>query len=467
MVDMSSGIITTVAGNGYVDPGGSGAGGYAGDNGPATSAELNRPLAVAFDAGGNMYIADSSNNCVRRVSPLGVITTFAGSGVVGFSGDGGPATEARMWSPSSVVIDAAQNVYISEMQNNAIRKVSGVNGTISTLVLSTMGKDFYDGALQIADIYGPIGLAIDGNGNLYVADYFDMRVREIQSNVGVLDYTPTPIRQGDMSAPQTQTVENEGNAALVLSSFTPDANALLDPTSTTCISGTPIEAGSTCEIAAEFAPTIAGDLLVGNVSISGDSVNAPLDIELVGDATPVNSTSVTVVSSQILSTFGQMVTFSAHVITGAGTGDLTGTVVFFDGATRLAPGIAVESGLTSFSTPSLAVGSHSITAVYSGDNLHLSGTSSAIAQVVNEVTATSISSNANPSPVGSILTITATVSISGGGGVTPKGSVIFNDGGKLLGSAILNATGVATYSTSSLLAGLHSITAVYCYCVIK
>ena len=459
-VEMVSGIITTVAGNGYLDPSGSGAGGFAGDNGAATSAELNRPFAVAFDAAGNMYIPDSSNNRVRVVNPSGVITTFAGDGIAGYSGDGGPATAARMWSPSGIVVDAAQNVYISEMQNNAIRKVSSSTGKVSTLALTTLGKNFYDGALSTVDIYGPVGLAMDGNGNLYVADYFDMRIREIQSNVSVLDYTSTPTRQGDTTAPQIQTLENEGNAALTLSTITPDTNAAVDPASTTCTSGVPIAVGSTCDIGAEFAPTIADSLLVGNISIAGQTVNAPLDIELVGNATPVNSTSVTVISSMNPSRFGQTVIFSANVITGSGTGDLTGTVAFFDGTNKL-QATAVESGWATFSTPALTVGSHSISAVYSGDPLHLASTSASIVQTVNEVTATSISSNVNPIAVGSAVTFTATVLISGGGGVAPKGTVTFNDGATVLNQAAINGSGVATYTTSLLSNGMHSITAAY------
>src|SRR5262245_41279608 len=105
--------ITTVAGNGTA--------GFSGDGGPATSAQLNAPFSVAVDSAGNIYIAEWSNNRVRKVSPSGVITTFAGTGAAGFGGDGGPATDAALNSPEGVAVDAAGNVYIADAFNNRIR----------------------------------------------------------------------------------------------------------------------------------------------------------------------------------------------------------------------------------------------------------------------------------------------------------------------------------------------------------
>jgi sugar lactone lactonase YvrE len=112
----TSGTITTVAGNGTP--------GFSGDGGPATNASLFNPSGVAVDAAGNLYIADTTNSRVRKVSTSGTITTVAGNGTPGFSGDGGPATNASLVYPSGVAVDAAGNLYIADSQNNRVRKVA-------------------------------------------------------------------------------------------------------------------------------------------------------------------------------------------------------------------------------------------------------------------------------------------------------------------------------------------------------
>src|SRR5207244_6641849 len=119
----ANGNITTVAGNGEQ--------GFFGDNGPATSAGLDTPTALAFDASGNLYIADSNNHRIRKVATNGVITTFAGNGVAGYSGDNGPASAASLNHPRGVAVDSTGHVFIADTRNNVVRKVS--SGTISTI----------------------------------------------------------------------------------------------------------------------------------------------------------------------------------------------------------------------------------------------------------------------------------------------------------------------------------------------
>jgi hypothetical protein len=114
--------INTFAGNGTF--------GYSGDNGPATSAQLNQPWGVAVDAAGNVYIADTVNNRIRKVAN-GVISTVAGNGTLGYSGDDGPATSAQLSWPAGVAVDSAGNLYVADQNNNRIRKVS--NGVITTV----------------------------------------------------------------------------------------------------------------------------------------------------------------------------------------------------------------------------------------------------------------------------------------------------------------------------------------------
>ena len=174
-VSLATGIITTVAGTGVA--------GYSGDGGTATSAELNNPYGVAVDLVGNLYIADSLNNRVRMVSrSTGVITTVAGTGVAGFAGDGGAATNAWLWNPTGVAVDGLGNVYVADQRNNRIRKVSG--GTISTVAGNgEAGYSGDGGAATSAALYYPTGIALDEFGFLYIADTNNQRIREVVSGV--------------------------------------------------------------------------------------------------------------------------------------------------------------------------------------------------------------------------------------------------------------------------------------------
>ena len=472
-VDAATGIMTTVAGTGFTNL--DGTGGYSGDGGPATSAKLNKPYAVAFDAAGDMYIPDSANNCIRMVNTAGMISTFAGNGTQGSPVDGSLANQAALYAPSGVAVDPAGNVYIADTQNAAIRKVSAATGKISTVIKNGVGEYYYKGQFVRRSLYGPIGLTMDMSGNLYIADYYLMVVRELQSNYTVLDLTATAVRQKDKSTPQLQIVENAGNSPLDLTALTPDANAAVDPATTTCNTGNPLLPVATdCVVGAVFAPSVAGNPLTGNINVgkTGDTPSAPLDIALVGKATAVNSTTITVDSTPQTSNFGQNVTFTATVTTGATSGNLTGTVTFYDGTTVLKSGVPLSAAATTatatFSTSTLTVGLHQITASYDGDTAHFASNSTdpnnttpAYVQTVQELTATSLASSANPSSPGQNVTFTATVSISGGGGVTPDGNVTFTDGATILGTVALDPTGTATYPTAFTTVGVHPITAMY------
>lgn len=166
---VSNGTITTVAGNGTQ--------GYGGDNGPATSAALNWPTGVAVDAAGNLYIIDALNHRIRRVSN-GVITTFAGTGTRGYSGDNGPATSAQLNGPSAIALDASGSLYIADAFNHRLRKVS--NGTITTLAGS--GTSLGDGGpATSARLNLPIGVALDSAEALYLTD--GDRVRRVSNGV--------------------------------------------------------------------------------------------------------------------------------------------------------------------------------------------------------------------------------------------------------------------------------------------
>ncbi|MEP6872551.1 MAG: hypothetical protein ABI939_11985, partial [Anaerolineaceae bacterium] len=165
---------------------GTGVAGFGGDGGPATDAQLNGPSGVTLDSAGNIYIADTLNNRVRRIAPDGTISTFAGTGAGGFSGDGGPATAARLFSPAQIVIDAAGNVYISDYSNRRVRVVSpdGVISTVAGNGIQDLPPIAYpqvgDGGPALHAVFNNASSAAFGpSGDLYVADTFDNRIRKI------------------------------------------------------------------------------------------------------------------------------------------------------------------------------------------------------------------------------------------------------------------------------------------------
>jgi uncharacterized protein (TIGR03437 family) len=172
----AAGNITTVAGNGTR--------GYSGDGNAAVSALLSLPYGIAVDGSGSLYIADNGNNAVRKVSPAGVITTIAGNGKKGFSGDGGPATAAQLNGPEGITLDSAGNLYIADTGNNSVRMISPA-GTITTV--AGTGDPGYagDGGTALSSqLNGPESVTTDAAGNLYIADYGNNVVRKVsRSNI--------------------------------------------------------------------------------------------------------------------------------------------------------------------------------------------------------------------------------------------------------------------------------------------
>jgi len=167
----TNGNISIVAGNGTR--------GLSGDGGPAVSASLAAPLGVAVDASGDVFIADSQNSRIRKVSASGIITTFAGLGSYGFLGDGGPATSAELAAPSGVAVDASGNLFIADTNNNRIRKVSA-SGVITTVAGNgTAGYSGDGGPGASASLNNPYGVAVDAFGNLFIGDYLNNRVRKV------------------------------------------------------------------------------------------------------------------------------------------------------------------------------------------------------------------------------------------------------------------------------------------------
>jgi uncharacterized protein (TIGR03437 family) len=202
----ASGLITVVVGNGN--------GGFTGDGGPATSAELASGLrGLTIDSAGNLYIADTGNNRVRKVNTSGIITTVAGNGTQGFSGDGGPATLAQLKSPNALVVDAAGNLYIADTGNFRIRKVD-LSGTITTVAGNGSGQfggfSGDGGPATSAQLSAPSGVAVDGAGRIFIGDTANMVIRLVDTSgiITTVAGNRSPGYAGDGGAATSAKLDN-------------------------------------------------------------------------------------------------------------------------------------------------------------------------------------------------------------------------------------------------------------------
>jgi len=171
----SSGDIGIVAGDGNA--------GYYGDGGAATSAYLYYPQGIAVDASGNLYIADTSNYVIRKVTAsTGNISTIAGNGTSGYTGDGGAATSAELGTPRGLALDSSGNIYIGDTYYNVVRKVTISTGYISTVAGNGSTGYSGDGGLATsAKLDNPSYLAVDASGNLFISDVFNYVIREVSA----------------------------------------------------------------------------------------------------------------------------------------------------------------------------------------------------------------------------------------------------------------------------------------------
>ncbi len=250
-----AGTITTIAGTGVEA--------YAGDGGAATAASLDMPAGLAVDASGSLYIADSHNQTVRKITGT-TITTVAGSGTAGFAGDGGAATAAALFLPQAVALDAGGNVYVADSLNHRVREVA--NGSVTTIA-GTGNEDYVDGGLATsASLDTPRGLATDASGNVAVADTLNQRVRLVA--LPVVAFGSQAV--GTASSTQTVVLGNMGTAALTVSNESLPAG--FSVTGGSC-GAVPIVigAGASCSVALVFTPTAVG-AASGSITASGSGV---------------------------------------------------------------------------------------------------------------------------------------------------------------------------------------------------
>jgi sugar lactone lactonase YvrE len=444
-IDAVSGIITTIAGVPMAQ-------GYSGDGSAATLATLSSPRGIAFDAAGDLFIADTSNNVIREVNATtGTIRTVVGTGAAGYNGDVIPATAAEQNSPWTVNVGIDNSLYIADLSNNRVRKVDG--GVIST-VAGTGSRSFGGdgGPANLASLYAPYALFFDQSGNLFLADTLHNRIRSILATPVALAYPV--MRVGKTSASQAEGLENDGNYNLTLSAPVLN-NAALDSTTTTCSFTTPMAPSTTCNLGVECAPTVIGVDVLDSVKLNSDAGNSPMVVDLSGQVLSVEPTTVSLVSSVNPSLVSQIVVFTATVA--SDDPSRSGPVTFLNGTTTICSNVYLIAGSSSCSTSTLTLGRHSMTASYAGDSNNAAGVSPVLIQLVKQQPILTLSVSPNPANVTQSVTLTATAATG-----TPSGTVVFyDDATALSGNVSLSGSGVATYSTTQLAPGPHSLSAQY------
>jgi len=395
-VNASTGIITTVAGNGTA--------GYSGDGAAATSAEINGPSGVALDSSGNIYISDGADQVIRKVTvSTGNISTIAGTGTSGYSGDGGPAIYAQINNSGGLTVDPAGNIYFADSNNNRIRVVNAASGTISTLAGNGTGGYTGDGGpATSAELNSPGDIALDSAGNMYIADASNNVIRQVNVSQSQLIY-PTSTAVGTMDGtddPQTATVANIGNASLTVSvpgsgnnasvsAYFQLDNATTCPQLSTVSSPGTLAAGQVCTYAVDFAPTVVG-AISGSVVLTDNSLGvtaATQTISLTATAITVNATTA-VTSSVNPSAYSGSVTFTATVAPVTGTAACTGTAQFSVDGSNVGGAITLSGGTATYTTSTLTTGTHSVLAAYTTSSSCNSSTSTTLTQTVNKATPT-------------------------------------------------------------------------------
>jgi hypothetical protein len=493
----STGIMTTIAGT---TPG------FSGDNALATAAQLNLPTALALDSSNNLYLADTGNHRIRKITAAGIISTIAGTGTQGFSGDSGPATSATIDSPTGLALDASNNLYLADTHNHRIRKITAATGIITTLAgTGTLGFSGDTADSTTANLALPHGITLDPAGNLYLADTANHRIRRIDATTGVIT---------TVAGDGTQAFAGDGGPAIAASLDSP-RSASVSPSSTLLtLSDTGNQRIRQLEAATAPATNIH--------TIAGLGVTTPGALTLSAPSVIAYGT------GQLTATF-------------ASTTSATGAVTFLDTTNNTTLGAAtLVANIATLPTTTLSAGQHNITATYAGDQTHLSAQSSGLALTITPrqlnatVTPTTllygqpipgISGNltgvlpqdgsnlsatftttattgsdagtysitatltgpaagnyALPSPAailtitpaptiitfsnlitsataGSSITLTAHVASTTSG--TPTGTVTLLDGSLTLFTTPLSATGDAAFTIPSITQGAHSFTALY------
>ncbi len=493
-LNLITGTITTIAGTGTP--------GFSGDNRPATASQLCLPTALAVDGANNLYLADTGNHRIREISTSGIITTIAGTGTQGFSGDNGPAINANVDSSMGLALDNANNLYLSDTHNHRIRRIDASSGIITTIAGSgTLGFSGDSGPAVSSNLSLPHGITLDSAGNLYLADTANHRIRRIDAITGIIT---------TVAGDGTQSFSGDNAPAVTASLDTPRATAV-SPSTLVTFSDTANQRIRQLTAPPDHATTIH--------TIAGLGVTTPGSLALVAPSVAAYGT------GQLTATLNSPL-------------PAIGAVTFLNAGTNLGTA-ALSANIATFSTASLPVGRYNLIATYPGDQTHGAAQSPALTLTItplqlsatissviilygqpipdhsgtltgilpqdvanlsviytNSATSSSpvgtypitailagpaagnyaISNPAatltiNPAPTlitldpvanhtsGTLVTFSARVVSTSIG--TPTGTVTFLDGSTPVFTTPLSANGDAVFISSTLAQGSHSITAVY------
>lgn len=456
------GQLLVVAGNGTQ--------GFAGDGGPATAAELNAPQAIAIDAAGSLYIADTGNDRIRIVQ-AGVMSTFVGNGTRGFSGDNGPATAAALRHPSALAISPSGDLLLADTGNQRVRRISG--GIIATIAGNGVQGFAGDGAAATsAELDSPEGLAAAADGRIFIADAHNQRIRVVSSagtlttmaGTGTAGFSGDggPATQARLNLPRglaltsagglifadsnnqrLRVIDAQGNISTLAGSGTQGYSPDATPAATAALNNPRFVAISS------FANPVFADTAnrLARVLAPGGQIFAPAAMA------PTRTSTVTLQTIGSNS-YGQL---TASVAVSGSAGTPQGTVQVMDGGNVIAQA-SLSAAAATVPLPSLLPGAHQLTAVYLGDGLNPAATSAVANISVGTAATTTTEQTPVPTYAGLPLVVQATVSSSAQG--TPTGTVNFLEGNTVVASATI-AGSVATGTVLNAAAGSHTLVATY------
>jgi sugar lactone lactonase YvrE len=497
-LNLTTGILTTIAGTGSP--------GFSGEGGPATSAELNLPTALALDAANNLYLADTGNHRIRRIDAVtGITTTIAGTGTQGFSGDNALATNATIDSPTGLALDAANNLYLADTHNHRIRRIDAATGIITTIAgTGAQGFTGDNATATTSTLALPHGITLDAAGNLYLADTANHRIRRIDAVTGIIttvagDGTQAfagdgaPAISASLDTPRSTaispttllTLADSGNQRIRqltaapapttiiqtiagLGLAAPGALTLSAPSTipygtgqltATLISTAPIS-GAVTVLDTITSTTLGTANLIANIAtLSTSTLPAGLHTFIAayaGDQTYLSAQSppltITVTPQQLTATVIPVTIFYGQPVP-AITGTLNGilpqdaanlTATFTTAATALSPAGAYAVVAT-LNGP--AAGNYTIAATPATVTINQASTFITLNNLVSTATA------------GSSITLTAHVAATTSG--IPTGLVTLLDGSSSLFTTPLSITGDAIFNIPSIAQGSHSFTAIY------
>ena len=417
-----TGVINTFAGTG--------AQGFSGDGGAATSAQLDSPTGIAVDASNNVYIADTHNNRIREVlASTGVINTIAGTGVAGFAGDGAAATSALLNYPTAVAVDSAGNIYIADTNSHRIREIK--SGTISTVAGD--GEQFYSGDSGLATAAGldsPNGVAVDSSFNIYIGDTHNQRVRLVTFTTGIIStlagtgvktYTADGVAANSSALARPRGLAISPNGTLLIADSDNDRVRAVSGGSISTVVGsgqqgfsgdTALGTASAIDTPRVVAATANNNVLVADTENDRvRTVDGNGDLITVAGLAPTGDESLTLSGALTTVVYGSgSLSATYKYISNTATGNIT----FYDtvGSTPVQVGspVALSSNIASFSTSTLSAGKHAIEAIYAGDANNAPAASGVFDVTVTPLAITATANSASIAYGVAIPTLTGTLS---------------------------------------------------------